>query len=55
MNVSKMSEAFRDTVMGAAKQRVDEKKQQKNNPWFDEECFKFDEERKQARQWWLRN
>jgi len=44
-----MWEAIRETIKGAAKERVDEKKQQKNKPWFDEECLKLHEIRKQAR------
>jgi len=32
-------------VKGAPKERVGEKKQQKNKPWFDEECIKLHEEK----------
>jgi len=51
IDVSKMWEAIRDTIKSALKEeRVGEKKQQKNKSWFDEECLKLYEERKQARQ-----
>ena len=53
--MNKMWEAIRDTVKGAAKERVGEMKRQKNKPWFDDECLKLHEERKQARQRWLGN
>ena len=42
-------------MKGAAKERVGEMKRQKNKPWFDDECLKLHEERKQARQRWLGN
>jgi len=45
-----MWEAIRETIKSAAKERVGEKKQQKNKPSFDEKWFKLHEERKQARQ-----
>jgi len=38
-----MWEAICDTVKGTAKERVGEKKQKKNKPWFDEECLKLNE------------
>jgi len=46
-------EAIHETIKSAAKERVGEKKQQKNKPWFDEKYLKLHEERKQARQRWL--
>ena len=55
IDVNKMWEAIRDTVKSAAKERVGEKKRQKNKPWFDDECLKLHDERKQARQRWLGN
>ena len=55
IDVNKMWEAIRDTVKGAAKEHVGEMKRQKNKPWFDDECLKLHEERKQARQRWLGN
>jgi len=55
IDINKMWEAIRDTVKGAEKKRVREKKHQKNKPWFDEECLKLHGERKQARQRWLSN
>jgi len=50
-----MWEAIRETVKGAAKEYVGERKWQKNKPWFHEKCLELDEERKQARQRWLSN
>jgi len=50
-----MWEAICDTVKGATKERVGEKKHQRNKPWFAEECLKLHEERKQARQELLSN
>jgi len=40
INVSKMWEPIRETVKSAAKERVGEKNEQKNKPWFDQECLK---------------
>ena len=54
IDVNKMWEAIHDTVKAAAKERIGEKKRQKNKPWFDE-CIKLHDERKQARQRWLSN
>ena len=41
IDVSKMWEAIRETIKSAAKERLGEKKQKINKPWFDEECLKL--------------
>jgi len=50
-----MREAIRETIKSAAKERVGEGTQEKNKPWFDEECLKLHEVRKQASQRCLSN
>ena len=42
-------EGIRGTVMGVAKKRIYVRRRQKTKPWFNEECLKLQEERKQAR------
>jgi hypothetical protein len=54
-DVNKMWETISDTVKSTAKERVGVRKRQRNKPWFDDECLKLHEERKEARQQWLNN
>jgi hypothetical protein len=54
-DINNALESFRENTKTSAKDNLGYQKLKRNKPWFDDECSKLIDQRKQAKLQWLQN